>query len=229
MQKQHPDKWLSPYKDIENIKIKEDENLLMILAFSAEEESGIKEDTIFLVIEKENNIIAKLAIKHTKDGETCDGCSRELAEYPIEDKENLINEIGMMGSQILMELVLTRISNSKGVKINIENQPFLFESKNQKFNKEELIKEIEKTPKIGSLKENIIDVLGLKEASINEMPSKRISLNEITPDIAKEREFKRTPEGKLRTEKDIIAKFGKKNIEKLAKAMGYKGITINNE
>ena len=237
--KSQPQNWFTPIKPIENTILKQNEKLSMVMHFEIENtlnnENG---HIIFATIEKNNKIIARNIILHENHTlDLCEGHAHDLAEYPIENKNNLIKELREQALKIASMFAndpfgITKIDKNKSI--------FYIQGK-ENYTNENLLQNLMKDtdPRGITAKNVIIKTFGLNQSNTNHLNHNCTTTHpetnkELNNDITIENLINESKEHnkpndleKALKEQELIKKFGKSRIEKLAKQINYEGITIN--
>lgn len=209
-----PDKWFSNLTPLENTKLASDETIAMVMhyeMFTILPKLKTKTHSVFAVIRKGNKVIARNYHCHEILGKIMfsKGKGTNIAEYPIENEKELIEELTSDALEIGKMLA---IEKDIPLKLNTAQPAFLIITPSNSTNKRLLeIFAKDKAPEGDIGKKVITNLLGLEK-----IPS--------TP--TKKKQTKTNLE-RAKEETDLIKKYGKKRILNLAKKIYYKGETIN--
>lgn len=196
-------------------KIGKDEKLRMMMIFSIQL-AITKQDishAIFVVVEKDGKAIARNIAVHVDDESICEGHADEVAEYDIADSRELCDEF-----KELAMLYATKLAVDNGA-LTIDTQKPIFFMLNLKgAETAEVGEELRRTPEVQgvSYKGVLLEILGFNEQKPAEQPM-------TLPKIENEAKKQITAE----QEQEMIDKYGKEAMEKLAKQMGFHGEILN--
>lgn len=220
-----PDKWLVPFRKLNSATLAPDEQLAFVLYFEVKyRKDNDKAHNMFIVVRKGDKAIARNVVAHGNDVGYCQGHADEVAEYDIKDTETLIDEIKNHG--ILMATMLAQEGPNFPLTIDttkpiIAIQPPITETRAGIVNR--LLSEAAKTPEAREPHQVIIGVLGLNEIPLaTQVAPEPVTEKVIDPETQKLNNLE-----KAAKEMELIKKFGKKNMEELAKRMNYQGEVIN--
>lgn len=222
IEKTHPELWFREFRPVNTAKLANDEKLRMVLMFKIiNKKSKEEHDLIMSVVEKGNKAIVKniTTEKNKKDenGHTIQIKPEvhDVAEYPIEDVSDLIDEAFNQG------ITLAKMIANNNNQFSIDTNKPLFAMKippNQ--TKETIVEHMaeDDKPEGEPAKTIIKNILGLEEEITN---------TTIIP--AKENQSFQTQKIELQKEAEelLIKKYGRKNILDLARKINYKGKIIN--
>ena len=226
LKRSQPQNWFSPFRKT-NTKLTSDEILASLLHFKVRliEKNEIAQ-TIFMVVRKGNKAVARNIIFHGMADEGCQGHADDIAEYPIEDIKDLINEV--KEHSVMMA---TKLAKGGDPELEMEGDPTLYMEVPINATREEIVEHLlEDTDPMGKeIKNEIIQILGLDQNNkeVSAIPSKE-EVEQMVKIAAEKNEAKAvTNLAKAALEMDLIKKYGKKQMEELAKKMKYKGEVIN--
>lgn len=210
-----PDKWTIPFQNTETIKLEENERLAMIMHYEVKDKTKNSTlHTMFAVIRKGDKSIAKNIINN--NGKIS---ARNMAEYPIQNENELMEEVKELGLQIGILLA----EENQIFETNFEKPVFVFHTEQPKTKKEILEIFSRDKNKNGIIAKQIItETLGLNEEIKEIEKKKKIKI----PKINKQKE-KKEKILKKNKEKELIKKFGRKQMEELAKKIKYRGEILN--
>lgn len=221
----HPSKYKKEWTDDDHTKIKSDEKLVSITGYQViDRENDSKTDIFFYVVEKGNKAIAKSLMHRNGDSKVS-----IAAEYPIEDSVILQEEI-QDKTLTVAAIMIHEQENNDGI---VEDTSLTVNVKVPGFstikipNYKALITQLKENPVLANHYLPILNnAFGITDKSnaITEM----IMTLQVDPN-AKPEVIGKSAEEKKREEQALIKKFGKKNIEDLAKKINYKGEIVNNQ
>lgn len=235
LNRSQPDKWFMPLKELPSAKLAPGEILASILHMEIE---NIQRKEIihnmFAVTRNGNKAIAKFIICHRENGAYCNGHASIVAEYPIENQKELIEEIKDHG---LMMGVAVATGASPNLKLDPSKPAFYLQTPEDATNEKILMKfALDNDPLGDTAKQIITTVLGLKAESgapqaftetienlfqTGNTPSTTLTQpTTLTPkqneDLAPTNNL-----AKAAKEMELIKKYGKKPMQELAKKMNY--------
>lgn len=204
--KLHPEKWFIPYRPVADAQLKADESLAMAMMFSLEIGGQEMAHAVFCVIRKGDKVIARNIICHADAGGYCGGHADDTAEYDLSDEQAMISEARNQVLEFASKLIM---DTSTPITLDPTKPIFYVQTKMRSNDEvyEKLMANNDPDSRLAT--EVITHVLGLK-AKAPEPIKQEIKVEQPNVDEAA-----------------LIKKFGKKNMESLAKKMNYKGSIIN--
>lgn len=204
----HPEKWnlhpvTSPTQGFE-----QDETPELLSMFTAQIHGVDVMHHIFSVVSKKDKAILK-NINYQIDRNQKKDSTEIIAEYPIEDIKYLIEECKEMYIEFAKKMVT---DTAHGLGLNMDNPLYIIIKPDSATTEEMKAKMVE-----FDQRENI----NIGKTIIN-------IIEDLEPKKVQKKEEK-TIEQKRAEEIELIKKFGRKNIEALAKEMNYKGVLVNNQ
>jgi hypothetical protein len=175
---------------------------------------------IFAVIRTKNEAIAKNIVSHLHDqNDFCKGHATILATYPIEDVTELVKEVKIMTLDFAGEVI-------KEKTYQINDAVFVMQIPID-FNKNDLLQKMKEETR----EESILPKTIIKKIFDLENITETINAPSIEEIINLPIKESPKPEQtlKINEEKQLIKKYGKRNLNKLAKKMNYTGTIINNQ
>jgi len=222
MKHKHPEKWKNMLQPKEtHTKLQKNEAIKMILHFILKEDEKEVSHELFTIVQRENKAIAKRITSHI-DRErkgACNGHSDEIVEYPIKDTDILIDEM-----RAIISGFVHKMNDQEDIPLKTSEMIYMQITKQE--TNQRMIEKIQqdKTPETKERKDTIMNLLGLDSI---EFTARWPSWEQIEK-LQRKKEKKPKKDTKLiDSEKQLIKKYGKKRIEKLAKEIGYKGELIN--
>lgn len=218
-------KTLDDIRPLQSATLASDETLASVLHFEIEDTAKrIINHTLFAVVRKGNKAIGRTLVCHEDENGLCNGHAADMAESPIEQENELIAELtahGLMVPKQLMEM------NHQTLKVVMEHPAFFIKSPKNSTTEGLLSKLAEdQDPDAETAKAVIVKVFGLLGKLTPNQPSEVSPLSPIPS--AKDIALKDTNNlEKAAKEMELIKKFGKAAMEKLAKSMNYEGQVIN--
>ena len=221
--KAHPNKWL--HKELESTFLTPDERLAFAMYFEiARKDKGNPSHTIFIVVQKGDKAVARNVILHGNSIGHCAGHSHNIAEYDATEIDTLIDEVQNHG--LLMGTMLAN-DNSPSFPFTIDtSKPIIAIKPPASQSHSDIANHLLSTGASvnNAAKQIIINTLGLnrlESPTIVANPSPTFTSAEVIADTAMNNLEKAAKE------MDLIKKFGKRNMEKLAKQMKYSGEVLN--
>lgn len=218
LQRSQPDKWFTPLKKLPTAKLAKNETLASILHIEIEtiQPSNINHN-LFAVIRKGNKAIARFIITHHENGNYCSGHASDIAEYPIENQKDLIEEVRNHG---LMVGIAVASKTSPNLKLDPSKPAFYLETPENATNDKILMRfAMDNDPQGETAKQIITTVLGLKETQGAQQTFTEAILTTLAK---KENEGIKTNNlAKAAKELELINKYGKKQIQELARKINY--------
>lgn len=223
LKRSQPDKWFAPFHELSDSKLASDETLAMILHM----EIGNKIDdkiahNLFAVVRKGNKAIGRFIICHSESNGVYEGHANDIAEYPIENQQELIEEIRNHG--LAMGVAIAGGASEK-LKLNTNKPAFYLQTPENATNMGVMAKFAENNdPQGETAKQVITTVLGLSQLSYPALKNLNESLfptlKTVSPK-AKEGMAATNNLAKAAKEMELIKKYGKKPMQELAKKMKY--------
>ena len=212
-----PDKWMIPMRHVNSTQLNPDETLAMILHFEVMKGSELNH-TMFAVIRKGNKVIARNILAHDHgDGTICQGHADDFAEYPIENQKELIEEVRNHGLSVAIALA-TGVRNE--LKLNLEHPAFYLQTPEKGTNAGVLAKFAENKDPMGAVAKKVItSVFGLKQAAFPQLTNLAEKLFATSTSVGGGKETNNL--AKAAKELELINKYGKKQIQALARKMNY--------
>lgn len=218
-QKSQPQNWYTPFREMPSATLASDETLAMILHVEIQNKQK-KEvaHSLFAVVRKGNIASARYIVCHGDNDGFCAGHAQEIAQYPIENEKELIEEVRNQG--LMMCVMLLQEPADFPLTMDINKPAFYLKTPPNATNSEILSRFAQDTDPQGAMaKEVITQTLGLKKAAI------KPNAKELTPqeDLTKKAETLKA----AAIEEDLVKRFGKKKMTELAQKMNYHGQIIN--
>lgn len=210
MEHKHPERWHQKLASLETTKLAPDEILSMIIYFEINDsrvKEGNKIHNIFTIVKKGEKSIARMILV---EGENQKVNVCEVAQYPIEQEAEMVNELKQDAIELAQTLTMELEKKEKGT---LQKSVFCLVIPEARTN-EDVAKIIDEdiTETSNIPREMIKSLLGL--------PGQKKEI--IVPKI-QEKKTKITK----KKEEELIKKFGLKNMEKLAKQLNFHGKILN--
>ncbi|MFH0767705.1 MAG: hypothetical protein V1920_06400 [Bacillota bacterium] len=231
LNRSQPDKWFMPFRRLQTATLAPDETLAMILYFEIESQNETIAHNMFLIVRKGNKAIARNIISLNNNENLAD----DLAEYPIENEKDLVEEIRNHG---LMIAAMLASNSDQSIKLNTEVPAFYMQTPSFATNAETVEKLNEDNdPRGNSAKEAIFNILGLNQTSLKinsktgqaelnhsiNFQNEAILGHPMTMQVHED--LKATTNlQKAAAEMALIKKYGKKPMQELAKKMNYQWV-----
>ena len=234
MQRKYPNAWEE--NNLINSQISPSlspqEKLRTIFNFQIDHTSKGKSNLTFIVIEQQDKAIGRLIVNHLnqeKEG-FCQGHATQVVAYPIEDIDTLISEYQTFAEgfseHIREDSQLTPNTNIPKIILNVpKSMP------NELIALKMLLEITEtKNPELKQSLEIILRTLNLiklpEENTQEQYQLPPVATPEIQAQIEKDKKL--TNLESAAKEMELIEKYGKAKMEKLAKQMHFNGKIINN-
>lgn len=208
-----PQDWLLPFEKQQTTNLDKEESISLLIHYELKTPiANQRFHSIFIVTKKGEKAIGK-NITCLKENNLSTKNSNIVAKYPIENETDLINEI--TSDAIGLAISLAKADN---LPLKLEmNQPLLLIKNQKNLTNNELIEELKNDnrtePEITKM---ITELLGL-ETTQNSTTTQQTTTPPLTNLMS------------IEQEKELITKFGKKQIQNLAKKIHYKGNLINKD
>ena len=223
LKRSRPQDWFMPFRSA-SAALAADETPALIMHMEVlSDKSPVVSHTIFTVVRKGNKAIARNIVAHGDgSGTCCEGHADDIAEYPIENELDLVNEIkthGLMLGSLLVEKTVPHLH------LNTELPVFCMQTPTNVTNTEILTKFTEDTRPEGTVAKAVIKrvfQLDQTNATTNHTHSNPSPQNSVTlapkqnNDLAAANNLARAAK-----EMELIKKYGKKKIQDLARKMNY--------
>jgi hypothetical protein len=220
LQRSQPQNWFKPFRDNPSAKLAADETVAMILHMEINDSRrNVIAHNMFAVIRKGAKAIGRFIVSF--DGNPNDSRSTDIAEYPIENQHDLINEVRNHG---LMLGVAVLSGAAPFLSVNTEKPVYCLQTPDNATNEKILERFASETDPNGITAQKVItEVLGLKPDPLatSEINGHRMTM-QVSEDLKPTSNLQ-----KAAAELELIKKYGEKPMLELAKKMGYQGEIIN--
>ena len=223
LKRSQPDKWFEPFHELPDAKLATNETLAMILHMEIENKTNNQiAHNLFAVVRKGNKAIGRFIICHSEGNHICEAHASNIAEYPIENQQELIEEVRNHG---LMMGVAVASGASPNLKLDTSKPAFYLQTPENATNKGVIAKFAENNDPEGEVAKQIIaTTLGLTQTSYPTLKNLNESLfptlKTVSPK-ANEGMAATNNLAKAAKEMELIKKYGKKPMQELAKKMKY--------
>lgn len=229
--KLHPEKWHNEPQEIPSAQLASDESLAMAMMYTIQKNGTDLDHVIFAVTRKDNKVISNLIICHQEaDGRYCPGHRMAAAEYDASEEFEMIKETREEGLN-----TAARIAIAERPELFIDTKkPIFYMEAGTAHTREDLIKHMAKDnhPEGIKPKQVIKHVLGLSNNTQQEAPTlealpqgTEASTAPVT--LSQTENTSTTNLKRAAEEAELIKKFGKAKMNRLAKKINYKGAIIN--